>query len=58
MISTGITGTACHGTSPKKASSVRVKTLLRSAPPWARIASRARRMCGASGSSPMALSAK
>ena len=56
--STGITGQARHGTWPNKASWMRVKTLLRSAPPAARIASRARRMCGAAGSSPIAFSAK
>ena len=56
--STGIAGTARHGTSPQRASSERVNTLLRSAPPCARIASRARAMCGASGESPAAFSAK
>ena len=58
MISSGITGTARHGTWPNSASWARVKTFVLSAPPAARIASRARRMCGASGSSPMAFSAK
>ncbi len=38
MISTGITGTACHGSSPKSASWMRVKTLACAAPPAARIA--------------------
>ncbi len=56
--STGITGTARHGTSPYSASCARVNTLLRSAPPAARIASRARRMCAAPGSSPSIFSAK
>ena len=58
MISTGITGTARHGTSPNSASMMRVKTLQRRAPPRARIASRARAMCGASTGSPAAFSAK
>ena len=58
MISTGITGTARQGTMPKKASVVLVKTLTLTAPPAARIASRARTMCGASTESPAALSAK
>ncbi len=57
MISTGITGTARHGTWPNSASWARVKTLPRSAPPAARIASRARAMCGASGASPISFSA-
>ncbi len=57
-ISTGITGVPRHGISPYSASWNRVNTLARSAPPAWRIASRARRMCGASGSSPIALSAK
>ena len=58
MISSGITGTARHGTWPNSASCARVNTLVRSAPPAARIACRARAMCGASGSSPIAFSAK
>ncbi|OIQ65198.1 hypothetical protein GALL_532460 [mine drainage metagenome] len=58
MISSGITGTACHGTAPNSASCARVNTFVRSAPPAARIASRARCICGASGSSPIAFSAK
>ncbi len=57
MISTGITGTARHGTCPNSANWQRVKTLVRSAPPAARIAARARAMWGASGSSPIAFSA-
>ncbi len=57
MISSGITGTARHGTWPNSASWARVNTLVRSAPPAARIACRARTMCGASGESPIALSA-
>ena len=44
MISTGITGTARHGTSPHNASMIRVKTLQFRAPPRARIAARARCM--------------
>ena len=43
MISTGITGTARHGTSPNSASRMRVKTLQSRAPPRARIAARAAR---------------
>ncbi|MNQ92615.1 hypothetical protein D3C85_1080460 [compost metagenome] len=58
MISTGIIGTACHGITPYRASRVRVKTLLASAPPMPWMAARARRMCAASGSSPAILSAK
>ena len=58
MISSGIAGTARHGTSPNRASRQRVNTLLRSAPPAASTAARARRMCGSWGSSPIALSAK
>ena len=38
MISTGITGTAFHGSSPKSASWMRVKTFACAAPPAARIA--------------------
>jgi hypothetical protein len=38
MISTGMVGTARHGTSPNKASWMRVNTLVRSAPPAARMA--------------------
>ena len=56
-ISTGITGTARHGTAPNSASWKRVNTLERSAPPAARMAARARRMCTASVSSPIAFSA-
>ena len=58
MISTGIIGTARHGTTPNSASRMRVNTLDRSAPPAARIARRARCMCGASGESPIIFSAK
>jgi hypothetical protein len=58
MICTGITGTARHGTCSNSASRMRVKTLDRAAPPAARMAARARAMCGASGSSPAAFSAK
>ena len=56
--STGMIGVPCHGISPNSASWKRQNTLARSAPPSARIASRAARMCGASTSSPIALSAK
>ena len=56
--STGIAGAASHGTCPNSASRIRVKTLLRSAPPCARIAARALAMCGAAGASPIILSAK
>src|SRR6185312_14777636 len=58
MISTGITGTAVQGSSPKSASWMRVKTLACAAPPAARIACRARTICAASGLSPTAFSAK
>ncbi|MCY1227642.1 hypothetical protein D9M72_399230 [compost metagenome] len=58
MISTGIIGTADHGITPYSASSVRVNTLLASAPPMAWMAWRARAMCGACGSSPAIFSAK
>ena len=58
MISSGITGTARHGTWANRASWARVNTLLRSAPPAVRIACRARAMCGASASSPSAFRAK
>ena len=58
MISIGITGTARQGTKPNKASMMRVNTLERAAPPRARMASRARAMCGASTGSPIILSAK
>ncbi len=56
--STGMHGTACQGTSPYSASCARVNTLVRSAPPAARMACRARAMCGASGESPIIFSAK
>ena len=58
MSSTGITGTALHGTMPKNASVVRVKMLIPAAPPCDRIASRALTMCGASTESPATLRAK
>ncbi len=58
MISTGIIGTARHDTTPNNASRIRVNTFTASAPPFARIASRARTMCSASGESPIILSAK
>ena len=58
MISTGISGTARHGTWPNRAREIRVNTLQRAAPPWARMASRARRMCGADGESPASFRAK
>jgi len=57
MISIGMTGTARQGTMPNSASVVRVKTLLCAAPPWPRIASRARTMWGASAASPIMRSA-
>ncbi len=55
--SSGITGTARQGTCPNSASSTRVNTLARSAPPMRKTASRARVICGAAGSSPIAFSA-
>ena len=58
MISTGMTGTARHGTSPHSASMIRVNTFDWRAPPRARINSRARAICGASTGSPAAFSAK
>ena len=58
MISTGMTGVARHGTWPNRANWMRVNTLVRSAPPMARICSRARTMCGASAPCPAAFSAK
>ena len=58
MISTGITGTARHGMKPNSASISRVNTLVRPAPPRARMASRARRIWAASGASPTIFSAK
>ena len=58
MISTGITGTARHEMNPNSASITRVNTFDRAAPPRARIASRARCICGASVGSPIVLSAK
>ncbi len=44
MISTGITGTLRHVVTPNSDNRTRVNTLLREAPPRARMASRARRM--------------
>jgi hypothetical protein len=58
MISTGIIGTAYHDTTPNSASRIRVNTFTASAPPCARIASRARRMWSASSGSPIIFSAK
>jgi hypothetical protein len=58
MISTGITGTARQGMNPKSASIIRVNTFEREAPPRARMALRARTMCGASTGSPIILRAK
>src|SRR5579884_1184622 len=55
MISTGMTGTARHGTSPNSARAMRVKTLTRRAPPLSRMAARARAICGACGGSPAAV---
>ncbi len=55
--STRITGTARQGTCSNSASAMRVKTLALAAPPRDRMASRARTMCGASGSSPASFSA-
>ena len=56
MISTGITGTARQGITPNSARKILVKTLTWTAPPAARIASRAFAMYGASGLSPAAFS--
>src|SRR5262249_17208446 len=58
VISGGIPGTARQGSWPNRASCARVKTLVRSAPPAARMAARARSKWGALGSSPIALKAK
>ena len=59
MISIGMTGTLRQGRNPYSASSTRVNTLARAAPPgYAWIAVRAIRMCSASGSSPIIFSAK
>ena len=58
MISTGSTGTLRQVSTPNSASRKRVKTLLLTAPPRERIASRARTMCGASTESPIIFSAK
>ena len=52
-----IHGTARHGTCSNSARMMRMKTLDCSAPPCARTASRARRICGAWGSSPASFSA-
>src|ERR1700722_1928281 len=57
MISTGMYGTARHGTSPNNASAIRVNTFERAAPPRWRIATRARCICGASGLSPASFNA-
>ena len=51
-ISGGMKGTARQGTWPKMARVMRVKTLLRAAPPAARIRSRAMAILGFEGSSP------
>ena len=56
--STGMTGTARHGTMPNSASVILVNTLTFTAPPAAMMASRARTMCGASMGSPAAFRAK
>ena len=58
MISTGIIGTAYHVTTPNSASRMRVNTFAASAPPWARMHSRARTICSASTGSPIIFSAK
>ena len=58
MISTGSTGTLRQVITPNIASMKRVKTLLWTAPPRERIASRARTICGASTESPIIFSAK
>ena len=58
VISTGITGTARHGTCPKSAKVIRVKTFALAAPPFSKMAARALTICGASGESPASLSAK
>jgi hypothetical protein len=57
MISTGIYGTPRHGSWPNIASVSRVNTLARAAPPYCRMMSRARTICGACGLSPASLSA-
>ena len=56
--STHITGTERQGSCPNRVNAKRVNTLAFSAPPWARIASRAWRMCGASTSSPISFNAR
>ena len=55
MISTGIAGTARQGMKPNSASITLANTLARAAPPRARMASRARAICGASIGSPIDL---
>ncbi len=57
-ISMGITGTARHGTWPKSARAMRVKTLHFAAPPKCSTHARAPAMCGASTGSPASLSAR
>ncbi len=57
MISTGITGTPVHGTAPKSASRLRVKTLLCEAPPCDRIQPRAFFIYGSSVPTPIIFSA-
>ncbi len=51
--STGMVGMLRHAAWPNSASWKRVNTLAAAAPPCARIASRARAMCGAPMSSPI-----
>ena len=58
MISTGMTGTLRHGMMPNSESRMRVKTFACAAPPRARMASRARRMCSESTGSPIIFRAK
>ncbi len=58
MTSTGITGTAPHDMTSNCASRMRVNTFTLAAPPWRRIASRARPMCSASGGWPIIFRAK
>ncbi len=58
MISIGSTGTLRQVSCPKNVSRKRVNTFTFAAPPRARIASRARFMCGASMSWPIIFSAK
>ena len=58
MSSTGMAGTARHGTMPNSARVMRVNMLTLTAPPAARMAARARAMWGASRGSPTAFKAK